>query len=514
MDCAEVLSKKFRVATTPWNQRNKKTKNFKKTKDKVLNFIKCVSGDDIMGMLVDVLDEKLLHQIQSKFKNALKLISDSVNNKIKSKNKHNFIRPLRKAKLTQSEAHELGFKFSPDLWLSCLSDHDRHIGGNPALSIKRPEEVFKIKNHMESLANPASHRSVDVKTFETRPAWASVKKRKIISKEPRPVMYRETTMLEAFKQFIEKNESDKSVSLPTFVKYTDARFKRPRKKTDVCDYCEYGKLLFKNVRFFLQKYYEPITQEQAVLWNTDKDWQGLKNYLEFSELISAEKFQAGFSKKSPNFEIYENAMVQFNQNCDKLDEIELHKYIAKRQRQRYNEYKSEPSLLEGKLMIEIDYKQKIPLDNGPVQISSEFFTKKGDKKKRVVCLGFGIYVVKSNDQMEKFNFCYNLDIISDDLRADAFMLKLMFRYVMSLDLFKEIDQPTYVIWTDCGKQFRCQEFYHFLFVELANEGKNVELNFFAEKHGNLKSSFLSYLIEANIIIFYSQVRTHETSTFQ
>jgi hypothetical protein len=49
--------------------------------------------------------------------------------------------------------------------------------------------------------------------------------------------------------------------------------------------------------------------------------------------------------------------------------------------------------------------------------------------------------------------------------------------------FKEIDKPSYIIWTDTGKHFRCAELAHYFLVELAEEKILVNWNFFVEKHG-------------------------------
>ena len=47
--------------------------------------------------------------------------------------------------------------------------------------------------------------------------------------------------------------------------------------------------------------------------------------------------------------------------------------MAKRQREIYNKMRDEPTLLKGKILIELDYKSKIRLGIGPRQINKEFF---------------------------------------------------------------------------------------------------------------------------------------------
>lgn len=52
-----------------------------------------------------------------------------------------------------------------------------------------------------------------------------------------------------------------------------------------------------------------------------------------------------------------------------------------------------------------------------------------------------------------------------------------------MDFFKKINKTKYIIWTDCGTDFRCSEFSYFLFRELLLENIFVKWNFFVEKHG-------------------------------
>ena len=52
-----------------------------------------------------------------------------------------------------------------------------------------------------------------------------------------------------------------------------------------------------------------------------------------------------------------------------------------------------------------------------------------------------------------------------------------------LDCFKNVEKKKYIVWTDTGNHFRCAEFMHFLFVELAQFKIEVSFNLFCEKHG-------------------------------
>ena len=90
--------------------------------------------------------------------------------------------------------------------------------------------------------------------------------------------------------------------------------------------------------------------------------------------------------------------------------------------------------------------------------------------------------------------CKNFDIISDYEGSTAQDLIRCFRFLRQLDEFKNIDQSSYIIWSDCGTQFRCAEFNYYLFCELAKEKISVNMNWFAEKHGkNMRDQHFSVI---------------------
>ena len=56
---------------------------------------------------------------------------------------------------------------------------------------------------------------------------------------------------------------------------------------------------------------------------------------------------------------------------------------------------------------------------------------------------------------------------------------------MSLDIFKEHDENSYIVWADCRTQLRCEDFNYFFLDELASIGKEVDMNWFFKKHGKI-----------------------------
>lgn len=59
-----------------------------------------------------------------------------------------------------------------------------------------------------------------------------------------PVRYRHSTLKEAFLSFPFKDE----LSFATFYKYFDKNIKKPHRKSDLCEYCEYGRELTIQIR--------------------------------------------------------------------------------------------------------------------------------------------------------------------------------------------------------------------------------------------------------------------------
>ena len=77
---------------------------------------------------------------------------------------------------------------------------------------------------------------------------------------------------------------------------------------------------------------------------------------------------------------------------------------------------------------------------------------------------------------------FNVNFVGD-FKQDAFSAVRAFRLLRKQDFFKAIDKKNYIVWSDCGKHFRCSEFISYLMEELAGSEIHVNLNFFGEAHG-------------------------------
>lgn len=74
-------------------------------------------------------------------------------------------------------------------------------------------------------------------------------------------------------------------------------------------------------------------------------------------------------------------------NLDEYETILFHKFIAQVQRRAYKSHISLDNL-KNKILIEVDYKQKIKIGMSPRQISSEYFN-----QKERTCLGILLFLI-------------------------------------------------------------------------------------------------------------------------
>jgi hypothetical protein len=114
---------------------------------------------------------------------------------------------------------------------------------------------------------------------------------------------------------------------------------------------------------------------------------------------------------------------------------------------------------------------------GPRQINKEYYN-----QIQLSVFGIGIFFF---DDIQKKIKLLNVDVVADvdEISPNAISAIRCLRLLRQQDFFKIIDKNEYIFWADCGTHFRCAEFCHFLFDELAESDIRVNLNFFAEKHG-------------------------------
>lgn len=214
-------------------------------------------------------------------------------------------------------------------------------------------------------------------------------------KQKIPVRYLEKNQTELYNEF---PHADK-ISKDTFIKYMKMsnEFKKPFRWTDLCDYCEKGKKIKSDlVRALTDLKYE---------WQTNFDLEHIRKFLidkrnEFGGKCAAAAAESGDNRQE--LDLY-NELKNVNttiENVDCYDAIEFHKNVARCQRIAYNNHRKNVDVLRGKIMIEVDFKQKIVIGmGGPRQVNSEYY-----EQQQRSCLGNLYECIKNKNKM---NFIKN-----------------------------------------------------------------------------------------------------------
>ncbi|CAF1001690.1 unnamed protein product [Brachionus calyciflorus] len=158
---------------------------------------------------------------------------------------------------------------------------------------------------------------------------SSIATNRFLKKEQTNAYYMSTSIEKAFQSFKYKED----ISYSSFFKYTDDRFKKPHRISDLCDYCEKKKDLIRNLlRLSQESGYEGI-----------EDFSSIKEYLILNK---------------------------------------------SRQREAYNSMRQ--NLEDDYILIDMDWKQKVMIGLSPRQPSNEY----RNQISRTV-FGFGIYYKKN-----------------------------------------------------------------------------------------------------------------------
>lgn len=167
-----------------------------------------------------------------------------------------------------------------------------------------------------------------------------------------PVRYLDKNLSETFNNFPNPTQLSKT----TFIKYLkkDGIFKNPFRVTDLCDYCEWCN--------------GAIVQIKDAL----KDFEDFENF-EYPRFIE-------YLERKKNIEIPENNNQEkidfYNNLIEKTEKVQLvlaHRFIQRTQRNAYNQQRKSKEFLRGKILIEIDYKQKINIGLSPRQVNKEYY---------------------------------------------------------------------------------------------------------------------------------------------
>ena len=316
---------------------------------------------------------------------------------------------------------------------SCSNTTERNKGGRKP--IKDTQLAFDLNKHMENMSTIAANR--------------------FLIKEKANAFNRHDTLRLCYESFPQKH----LLSYSAFVNNMAKKFKKPHRLSDMCETCEQGKFLFRNLISATDK----IDIKQMNIDSVDSNLEELKRFLKYLKVSEQTEV---IHDCNPALEI-----------IPLIQEVQFHRNIAKMQRKSYNEMRSNEHLLKDSILIDLDFKQKIIIGDSPVMVSGEYF-----QRQQRSLLGFGVYYYDNKINSVR---CKHFDFVSEvDCKQHASKAIHGFRYLREQIPFKEIEKSNYIIWADCGPHFRCSEFVYFLFDELSKKEKlHINLNFFAERHG-------------------------------
>lgn len=239
----------------------------------------------------------------------------------------------------------------------------------------------------------------------------------------------------------------------------------------MCEYCEHGIILKRNIANIVKEENYPCQETFKI--------EDLFKYFNQKALKISEDLKQEHINDKLLIEILEGNYKKITDIIETLEDYQIvlfHKNVAKVQRDVYNKQRESVQELRDKIMIEIDFKQKIVIGMSPRQVSSEFYEQVTRGCLGIVlyymryCFffiviefeGFGVYYVDIQDKIQLINF----DIISNDKSSDAKAVVRGFRILREQDFFKAIEKPNYIVWADTGKHFRNCELLGYLLGDL------------------------------------------------
>ena len=203
----------------------------------VKKILKILSGDDTISMLRDVLNQDDLDDLDIKYKTALSKIGELFQDKqqkyFKPLTKRIILKQIRASGITHSDAKSLGFKSSKYLWQICVSTNIPLKRGRNSIIKSYPDLVESINSHLDLHSSYSSNRTIK----------SNYKSALTGLREDIPIKYRKRSLKELFNSFKDNNE----ISFACFCSYIAKEFKKTHRETDLCGYCEKGKVLKKRI---------------------------------------------------------------------------------------------------------------------------------------------------------------------------------------------------------------------------------------------------------------------------
>jgi hypothetical protein len=235
------MNKLIEIATNEqfpmqWSNRRLNFSQKKKFFDKTIILLDFIAGGDLHSFLTDLFKNRKLNLSEfSRETIALKKLSYQLNKRVKPKNKHFFIKCLRKSNFSRMECTKLGFKFSKHLWSTCLINEDRDVGGRYSYCKNYKERINKFLEENSEISASRTTTIFNKNIKLNKPNGTPVKEKN--TKTVVNSRYINNSMNELHKLFVTQLDDDPKPSKTSFLKYSEKIFKKARRKTDICKKC-------------------------------------------------------------------------------------------------------------------------------------------------------------------------------------------------------------------------------------------------------------------------------------
>jgi hypothetical protein len=257
-----------------------------------------------------------------------------------------------------------------------------------------------------------------------------------------PVRYVEGSFNYLTKKY--KHDSGTPFSLSTLRTHTPATFKRARRESDLCDYCESEQPIRKQLK------QAESTKQQLI--ETKQDTTNIQHSI-----------------------IKLKESIQF---------IESHQNSAQQQRQQYKQQLE--ALKPNECVVVFDFKENITVGDGPRETNRDFYSK--SQRSVFLCTVYfkqkQTLATKANNKTLSISSTTQqyFHFISEVLAHDGLFVCDCITKFHELIKFRKFD--TFYYWSDCGPHFRNYEVLnHTVFGIPSKFRVNTFHNFWGGKHG-------------------------------
>ena len=263
------------------------------------------------------------------------------------------------------------------------------------------------------------------------------------------VCYLQNTIIGTFNDYIKSCELDMHLSESLFRKIIRElkRYKRPKKRTDLCETCKIGRLNVQKVTIL-----EKEITHLSLLLKTDIEPDAIhpiNSPTEIKKMIETKRKE----------------MIQLTFQSDLFKQ---HQENFTNQRNSFKYLKSKERLVEkNSILIVMDFKENLKLGFGPEEYGKSFY----EKEVRTL-LGFVLYYYEDNTYKKKY-----VNLLSNVLSHDSNFVRKAIDHLSSSYPFIE-KYSEVLLFMDNGAHFKNAGLLHYLLFV-----KNWVPHYFGENHG-------------------------------